>query len=49
MHLTDDGLDEAAADALYADTEGNPLFVVETIRAGAGWAGEERSARSCRP
>ena len=40
-HLSDDDLDEAAADALYVDTEGNPLFVVETIRAGA-WAGGER-------
>ena len=42
-HLTDGGLDEASADALYADTEGNPLFVVETIRAGVdGWSTEER-------
>jgi DNA-binding SARP family transcriptional activator len=27
-------LDEAEADRLFADTEGNPLFVVETLRAG---------------
>lgn len=31
------------ADALYAETEGNPLFVVETMRALLG----ERQARAC--
>ena len=27
-------LDEPAANALFAETEGNPLFVVESLRAG---------------
>lgn len=30
-------LDDAAADTLFAESEGNPLFVVETVR--AGWDG----------
>lgn len=29
-------LDERAVEALFAETEGNPLFVVETVRAGDG-------------
>src|SRR6185436_2174511 len=29
-------LDEASAMRLYRETEGNPLFVVETIRSGDG-------------
>ena len=29
-------LDSAAVEDIYAGTEGNPLFVVETVRAGAG-------------
>jgi len=41
--LTDADLDEPGTNALYADTEGNPLFVVETIRAGVdGIPGEAR-------
>ena len=31
---------EPVAELLYSDTEGNPLFVVETLR--AGWTGEQR-------
>ena len=34
-------LDSAAIEDIYAETEGNPLFVVETLRAGA----RERSGR----
>lgn len=34
--LTARPLAEADADRLYAETEGNPLFVVETLRAGWG-------------
>lgn len=34
-------LDDAAVDALFADTEGIPLFVVETIRSGWGRRGEQ--------
>lgn len=32
--LTGSQLDDGAIDALFAETEGNPLFVVETVRAG---------------
>ena len=32
-------LDDAAAAALYAETEGNPLFVVESLRAGTAGTG----------
>ncbi|MGH9280640.1 MAG: ATP-binding protein, partial [Acidimicrobiales bacterium] len=35
--LTRHELDAAAVEALYAETEGNPLFIVETLR--AGWPG----------
>jgi DNA-binding SARP family transcriptional activator/tetratricopeptide (TPR) repeat protein len=35
-------LDEAARRALFADTEGNPLFIVETLR--AGWDGVQPGA-----
>jgi DNA-binding SARP family transcriptional activator len=34
-------LDEGAVDALFAESEGNPLFVVETVR--AGWDGSSGS------
>jgi DNA-binding SARP family transcriptional activator len=40
-------LDEGRVDALFAETEGNPLFVVETVRAGGG-AGANASALSPR-
>lgn len=33
--LTDAPLDDARVDALFAETEGNPLFVVETVRSNA--------------
>jgi DNA-binding SARP family transcriptional activator len=33
-HLTGERLDPAVITALYQETEGNPLFVVETVRAG---------------
>jgi len=33
-HLTGEHLDQASITALYQETEGNPLFVVETLRAG---------------
>lgn len=32
--LSDDDLDPATTERLYAETEGNPLFLVETLRAG---------------
>ena len=32
--LADTDLDAATVDALHTDTEGNPLFIVETVRAG---------------
>jgi tetratricopeptide (TPR) repeat protein len=35
-------LDEAAIETLFADTEGNPLFIVETVR--SGWDGSTDSA-----
>jgi len=38
--LTGSRLDEAAVEALFADTEGSPLFVVETVRAGWDGGGE---------
>jgi DNA-binding SARP family transcriptional activator len=34
--LTGSQLDDGAIDALFAETEGNALFVVETVRAGGG-------------
>jgi hypothetical protein len=34
MQLTSTDLDTAAAQALFLETEGNPLFVVEMVRAG---------------
>ena len=34
-HLIGEHLDRAVITALYQETEGNPLFVVETVRAGA--------------
>lgn len=34
--VSDAELDDQFADALHAETEGNPLFVVETVRAGGG-------------
>ncbi len=34
-HLTGEHLDPTVITALYQETEGNPLFVVETVRAGA--------------
>lgn len=39
-NLLGDDLEPASADALYADTEGNPLFVVETLRARADGVGD---------
>jgi DNA-binding SARP family transcriptional activator len=38
------GLDDSTGDALFADTEGNPLFIVETLRARAD-AGTGAGAR----
>jgi predicted ATPase/DNA-binding SARP family transcriptional activator len=35
-HVAGRELDEASAMRLYRETEGNPLFVVETVRAGVG-------------
>jgi tetratricopeptide (TPR) repeat protein len=39
-------LDEGAVEALFADTEGNPLFIVETMR--AGWDRADSAALSPR-
>ena len=39
-NLLGNDLDPTSADALYADTEGNPLFVVETLRARADGVGD---------
>ncbi|MDQ3963933.1 MAG: AAA family ATPase, partial [Actinomycetota bacterium] len=44
LHLTRGALDDTNADALYAETEGNPLFIVETIR--AGWDGSRSGGLS---
>lgn len=38
------GISAAAALRLYHETEGNPLFVVETVRAGMGSAMEDEAA-----
>ena len=38
--MTNTALDEAVTRQLYTQTEGNPLFIVETIRAGMGGWGE---------
>lgn len=45
--LSGSPLDDGAVEALYAETEGNPLFVVETVRAGRE-SGGERAALSPR-
>lgn len=37
-------VDDAQADLLYRETEGNPLFVVEWVRAGLGDPGPRRGA-----
>jgi DNA-binding SARP family transcriptional activator len=39
-HLTGSQLDDGAVDALFAETEGNPLFIVETVRARADGRGD---------
>jgi DNA-binding SARP family transcriptional activator len=39
-------VERPAADRLFAGTEGNPLFVVEAVR--AGWGGQDRDAISPR-
>ena len=41
--LTGSEMEEQAADALYAETEGNPLFVVETARARSTASSSARS------
>ena len=46
-HFERHALDDAAAPRLYRETEGNPLFVVETARAGPARRGA-RAARSSR-
>jgi DNA-binding SARP family transcriptional activator len=38
--LSGSQLDDGAVDALFAETEGNPLFIVETVRAGADGRGD---------
>ena len=40
-------IDASSFDDLYADTEGNPLFIVEAIR--AGWNGDDRGATKLSP
>jgi DNA-binding SARP family transcriptional activator len=45
-HLARRELDPALLDSLYAETEGNPLFVVETLRAGWDAAGAGRTGIS---
>ncbi len=35
-HVSGKALDEEAATALFANTEGNPLFIVEMVRSGMG-------------
>ncbi len=44
LHLAGQSLDPAAIAHLYQETEGNPLFVVETVRAGALAAGSNGQA-----
>jgi DNA-binding SARP family transcriptional activator len=41
--LADDHIGEEAAERLFRETEGNPLFVVETVR--AGWAADSKTGR----
>ncbi len=41
--LADDHIGEEAAERLFRETEGNPLFVVETVR--AGWTADGKSAQ----
>ena len=41
--VTGRALDEDAAERLHAETEGNPLFVVETLRAGGGFSRRARA------
>lgn len=45
-HVAGADLDGAGADALHAETEGNPLFVVETVRAGRDAGRRDRPALS---
>ena len=47
--LAEHRLDEAAARALHRFTEGNPLFVVETVRAELGAAGSPQPNESPAP
>lgn len=46
-HLVRNEIDGSSLDELYAETEGNPLFIVEAIR--AGWDGADRSAPKLSP
>lgn len=46
-HLVGSPIDESSLDALYLETEGNPLFVVETAR--AGWHGSSQQRRELTP
>ncbi|HUG16713.1 MAG TPA: AAA family ATPase [Thermomicrobiales bacterium] len=46
--LVDRSISDTDADALYRETEGNPLFVVETIRAGWQHAGTDQPSLSPR-
>jgi tetratricopeptide (TPR) repeat protein len=41
--LAEDHIGEEAAERLFRETEGNPLFVVETVR--AGWTADGKSGR----
>jgi DNA-binding SARP family transcriptional activator/predicted ATPase len=45
-HITGRELDVESAMRLYRETEGNPLFVVETVRAGLGTARPESAAEA---
>ena len=45
--LTDIDIGAERVDELFVETEGNPLFIVESIRAGGTWSGW-RSVPSCR-
>jgi DNA-binding SARP family transcriptional activator len=41
--LADDHIGEEAAERLFSESEGNPLFVVETVR--AGWTADGKTGR----
>ena len=46
-HLVSSEIDASSLDDLYADTEGNPLFIVEAVR--AGWSGVDRGVTKLSP